>query len=152
MSIWDKHRHRSNQSICIIGILILGTKLCQSDGHFSQVEREELMNIFPHDEKEKDKMDSVIKDAEVDKNPIEFHAERIKKYITEDNTVFLEFIVAVLYKLAHVDHVYSKEEDEDIKKVARIFGIERSWIDRLFLFLKDKFFNFYNAKFRQNTL
>jgi uncharacterized tellurite resistance protein B-like protein len=57
--------------------------------------------------------------------------QRIKKYITNDNYVFLEFIIAVLYKLAHVDHVYSKEEDEDIRKVAKIFGIKKPWFERL---------------------
>tara|TARA_A100001015_G_scaffold319028_1_gene440678 strand:- start:1442 stop:1900 length:459 start_codon:yes stop_codon:yes gene_type:complete len=152
MDIWDKHRHRTNQSICIIGILILGTKLCQADGDFTQVEREELLKIFPHDEKEKEKMDTVIKDAENDNNSIEYHAQRIKKYITNDNYVFLEFIIAVLYKLAHVDHVYSKEEDEDIRKVAKIFGIKKPWFERCYLYLKEWIFNFYNAKFRKNTL
>lgn len=152
MPIWDKHRHRSNQSICIIGILILGTKLCQADGNFTQVERDELLKVFPHDEKDKVKMESVIADAEKDKNPIDYHAHRIKKYISDDNKIFLEFIIAVLYKLAHVDHVYSKEEDEEIRKVAKIFGIKKSWSEKLYLFLKDKLFNFYNAKFRQNTL
>jgi uncharacterized tellurite resistance protein B-like protein len=152
MDIWDKHRHRSNQTICIIGILILGTKLCQSDGDFTEVEREELLNVFPHDAKEREKMEKVIKEVEKDKNPIEYHAHRIKKYINSDNHVFLEFIVAVLYKLAHVDHVYSKEEDEEIRVVAKIFGIKKSWFERFFLYLKDNIFNFYNAKFRQNTL
>lgn len=148
MPIWDKHRHRSNQSICIIGILILGTKLCQADGHFSNVEREELMNVFPHDDKDKEKMQTVIDDAVNDKNPIEYHAERIKKYIGRDNTVFLEFIIAVLYKLAHVDHVYSEEEDNEIRKVADIFGIKKPWFERLYLYIKDKIFNYTHAKFR----
>jgi hypothetical protein len=80
MDIWDKHRHRTNQSICIIGILILGTKLCQADGDFYTVEREELLKIFPHDEKEKEKMETVIKDAENDNNSIEYHAKNKKVY------------------------------------------------------------------------
>ena len=146
--IWKNFR----QSICIIGILILGTKLCQSDGDFTQSEREELLNVFPHDAKEREKMESVIKEAEKDNNPIEYHAHRIKKYISSDNHVFLEFIVAVLYKLAHVDHIYSKEEDKEIRVVAQIFGITKPWFERLFLQLKNNIFNFYNAKFRQNTL
>lgn len=145
MPIWEKHRHRSNQSICIIGILILGTKLCQSDGHFSNLEREELINIFPHDDKDREKMISVINDAEKDTNPIEYHAERIKKYINDDNKIFLEFIIAVLYKLAHVDHVYSKEEDDEIRKVARIFEVQKSFTEKLFIFLKSVFEKIYQT-------
>ena len=36
----------------------------------------------------------------------------------------------VLYKLAHTDHVYSEAEDEDIRSVANIFGITKSFFDQ----------------------
>lgn len=116
-----------------------------ADGHFSKVEREELIKIFPHDANERNKMELVIDDAEKDKNPIEFHAQRIKNYIYKDNKVFLEFIVAVLYKLAHVDHVFSIEEEKDIRKVAEIFEIKKPFLSRAFLFLKLKIGEFKNA-------
>ena len=51
----------------------------------------------------------------------------IKKLIGNDHKDFLEFILAVLYKLAYSDHVYSEEEDVEIRKVAKEFHIER-WI------------------------
>ena len=51
------------------------------------------------------------------------------------------FIVAVLYQLAHVDHVYSEEEDRDIKKVAEIFGLEETYLQiiqrKILLFFKN---------------
>ena len=41
----------------------------------------------------------------------------------------LEFIIAVLYRLAHSDHIYHDEEDKAIREVARVFGVEKTYID-----------------------
>ena len=35
--MWEKYRHESQQTICIIGVLILAAKLCRADGHFSEI-------------------------------------------------------------------------------------------------------------------
>mgnify|MGYP003343322485 FL=1 len=56
---------------------------------------------------------------------------RLKKLIGDEHKDFLEFIIAVLFQLAHEDHVYSEEEDRDIKKVAEIFGIEESFLQSI---------------------
>ena len=42
---------------------------------------------------------------------------------------FLEFIIAVLYRLAHSDHVYHDDEDKAIREVARVFGVEKTYLD-----------------------
>ncbi len=34
-NMWEKYRKDSKQTICIIGVLTLATKLCLADGHFS---------------------------------------------------------------------------------------------------------------------
>ena len=47
--MWDKYRHESKQTICIIGVLTLATKLCKADGHFSEIEEEAILKIIPHD-------------------------------------------------------------------------------------------------------
>ena len=39
--MWDKYRHESKQTICVIGFLILAAKLCKADGHFNVKEEEE---------------------------------------------------------------------------------------------------------------
>ena len=67
-----------------------------------------------------------------DPHPIEFHASRIRKLLVDRHQDFLEFIIAVLYRLAHSDHVYSEEEDKDIKKVAEIFEVKKSFLESLF--------------------
>ena len=41
--MWEKYRHESKQTICIIGVLTLATKLCKADGHFSQHEKDEIL-------------------------------------------------------------------------------------------------------------
>ena len=42
-SLWDKYRKESKQTIVIIGVLILSAKLCRADGHFSEIEKEEIL-------------------------------------------------------------------------------------------------------------
>jgi len=46
--MWEKYRHESKQTICIIGVLTLATKLCKADGHFSEIEEEAILKIIPH--------------------------------------------------------------------------------------------------------
>ena len=60
-----------------------------------------------------------------------------------DNKDFLEFILAVLYKLGHSDHVYSEEEDIEIRKVAHVFGIRESLLSKT---LKKFSFNIFKEK------
>ena len=51
--LWDKYRHESKQTICIIGVLILAAKLCKADGHFTEIEEEEILKIIPHEKEQK---------------------------------------------------------------------------------------------------
>ena len=53
ISMWDKYRHETKQTICIIGVLTLATKLCKADGHFSEIEEEAILKIIPHDPTQK---------------------------------------------------------------------------------------------------
>jgi len=126
MDLWEKHRGESDQSICIIGVIILGVKLCEVDGHFSDFERDEILKTIPHEENQKNTLLKLIEEAEKDKNPIDYHAERIKKFIAIEHKDFLEFIVAVLIKFAKSDHRYSEVERNTIEKVAMIFGIRKN--------------------------
>ena len=129
--MWEKYRHESKQTVCIIGVLILATKLCKSDGHFSNIEEEAILKIIPHDPNQKRILMRIIGEAAADDKPIDYDALRLKKLIGDEHKDFLEFIVAVLYQLAHVDHVYSEEEDRDIKKVAEIFGLEENYLQAI---------------------
>ena len=131
IGMWDKYRHESKQTICIIGVLILATKLCKADGHFSITEEEAILKIIPHDPKDKRILYRIMDEAGEDDKPIDYDALRLKKLIGDDHRDFLEFIVAVLYQLAHIDHVYSEEEDRDIKKVAEIFGLEETFLQSI---------------------
>jgi len=140
-SMWEKYRHESKQTICIIGVLILATKLCKADGHFTPIEEEAVLKIIPHEPNQKRILMRIMEEANVDDKPIDYDALRLKKLIGDEHKDFLEFIVAVLYQLAHVDHVYSEEEDRDIKKVAEIFEVEESYLEdiqrKILLFFKN---------------
>ena len=140
-NMWEKYRHESKQTICIIGVLILATKLCKADGHFTPIEEEAVLKIIPHEPNQKRILMRIMDEANEDNKPIDYDALRLKKLIGDEHKDFLEFIVAVLYQLAHVDHVYSEEEDRDIKKVAEIFGVEESYLQgiqrKILLFFKN---------------
>ena len=131
MDIWEKYKSESYQTLCIIGILVLSAKLCKADGHFSQHEKDEILKILPHETNQKMIIENILDEGADDKNDISFHAQVIKKKLG-DNKEFLEFILAVLYKLGHSDHVYSEEEDLEIRKVAYEFGIKKSLFSRLY--------------------
>lgn len=135
--IWEKYKSESYQTLCIIGILILSAKLCKADGHFSQHEKDEILQILPHEKNQKRIIENILDEGANDKNDISFHARVIKKKLG-DNKEFLEFILAVLYKLGHSDHVYSEEEDLEIRKVALEFGIKEGFLSKL---IKKIFFN-----------
>ena len=130
MDIWEKYKSESHQTLCIIGILILSAKLCKADGHFSQHEKDEILKILPHDKNQKKTIENILEEGAVDKNDISFHAKVIYKKLSH-NKEFLEFILAVLYRLGHSDHVYSEEEDVEIRKVAKEFHIEESIVSKL---------------------
>lgn len=141
MDIWEKYKSESYQTLCIIGILILSAKLCKADGHFSQHEKDEILQILPHEKNQKRIIENILDEGANDKNDISFHARVIKKKLG-DNKEFLEFILAVLYKLGHSDHVYSEEEDLEIRKVALEFGIKEGFLSKL---IKKIFFNTFKA-------
>jgi len=138
-SMWDKYRHESKQTICIIGVLILAAKLCKADGHFSIHEEEEILKIIPHEPQQKRILLKILEEGANDKQPIEYDAMRIKKLIGDDHQDFLEFILAVLYRLAHSDHIISIQEEKDIRKIAKVFDIKKRISERILIKIKTIF-------------
>ena len=145
IDLWGKYRNESKQTVCIIGVLILSAKLCKADGHFSMEEEEEILKIIPHDPHQKRILMKILEEGANDLNSISFHANKIKILIGDDQPDFLEFIVAVLYRLAHSDHIYHDDEDQAIRDVAKIFGITKTnWQftkETIVKFFRYKFFN-----------
>ena len=129
IDLWEKYHYESKQTICVIGVLILATKLCQADGHFSDREESEILNVVPHESNQRHTLKKIILEASKDTNPIAHHALNLKKLLKDEQPDFLEFIVAVLYRLAHSDNLYSQSEDDDIREVSKIFGIKRDLSD-----------------------
>ena len=135
ISMWDKYRHETKQTICIIGVLTLSVKLCKADGHFTEREEHDILNIIPHESQQKNVLKRIIAEANEDVNPIEHDARNLKSLLKNEHPEFLEFIIAVLYKLAHSDNIYSQSEDDDIREVAKIFGVTKSFSEKLIEFL-----------------
>ena len=137
--LWDKYRNETDQTITVIGVLILSAKLCVADGHFSIREEEEILKIVPHEPRQKPILLKILDEAGKDSNTIEHHALQLKRFLGFRHPDFLEFVVAVLYRLAKVDHIVSKEEERDIRKVAKIFNIEKTLPEKILVILKKKF-------------
>ena len=133
-SMWSKYRHESKQTLVVIGFLVLSAKLCKADGHFNEIEEEEILKIVPHDKNQKKKLKEILEEGANDPNPIEHDAVKIKELIGKDHPLFLEFIIAALYRLAYVDDVYSVEEERDIRKVAEVFEIKKTLLDKILLY------------------
>ena len=129
--MWDKYRHESKQTVCIIGILVLAAKLCKADGHFNIREEEEILRLLPHEPKQKKILRKILEEGGNDSKPIEHDAKKIKQLVGREYPDFLEFIVATLYKLAYIDDVYSPEEERDIRKIVDVFGIKKSLFDKV---------------------
>ena len=126
MDILEEYRGESDQTICIVGTIILSTKICMVDGKFSSYEKDEILKTFPtNDPQKKETILDIIEKASKDKNDITYHAERIKKFIDPKHEKFLDFIVATLIKFAKADHHFDEKEKKLIFKVIDIFDAHK---------------------------
>ena len=140
LDLWDKYSKCDKQTIVIVAVLVLSAKLCKADGHFSQVEEDEILKIIPHESYQRAMLLEILEEGADDPNPIQEDARRLKKILGHNNTTFFEFIIAVLYRLAEVDHIISEEEIRDINIVAIEFGVTSEPLTQkiLNLLYKDK--------------
>ena len=140
--LWHKYRKSDKQTIVIVGVLILSAKLCKADGEFTEIEKEEILKIVPHEKIQHSTLLEILREGEIDQTSIQEHARRLRKLVGDTNKKFLEFVVAVLYRLAIVDHVMSEEEIRDIQIVALEFGVIKiplsTQIKKIALKFKDK--------------
>ena len=136
--LFNKYRKENKQTICILGVLILSAKLAKADGNFSVLEEEEILKIIPHEPEQKPVLKRILKEAadESENRSIYQDAEHIKKIFDGDQPEMLEFIVAVLYRIAHSDHFYSNEEDQMIKKIAQIFEVKEPLVNQIINYTK----------------
>ena len=65
--MWDKYKHESKQTICIIGVLILSVKLCKADGHFSEREEFEILKLIVSKQDKEIKKLKLIKKSKIKK-------------------------------------------------------------------------------------
>ena len=123
MDILEEYRGQSDRTICIVGTIILSTKICMVDGKFSLYEKDEILKTFPtNDPKKKETILDIIDKASKDKNDIKYHAERIKKFVDPEHGKFLDFIIATLIKFAKSDHHFDDKEKKLIFEVIDIFN------------------------------
>ena len=124
MSIWDKYRKESKQTIVILSVIVLSVKLCSADGIFTEIERQEILDIVSHEPEERLLLLKIIKEAEVDEGSMIDDAKRIKELLGRENISFYEFIIANLVRLAKVDKMVH-EEIKFIQQVGEEFELNK---------------------------
>ena len=107
------------------------------DGTYRQLYR--ILKIIPHDPQQKRILLRILEEAATDPKPIQYDASRIKTLIGEEHSDFLEFILAILVRLAKSDHVYSEEEEMDIRRIAVVFNIKKTLYERILIKIKSFF-------------
>ena len=138
--IWDKYRKESKHTIVILGVIILSVKLCKADGVFTEIERQEILDIIPHDLEERYLLLKLIKEAESDKGSMIEDANKIKELLGKSNKSFFEFIIAVLVRLAKVDKMVY-QEIKFIEQVAEEFELNKNPIMEFCINIFDNFRN-----------
>ena len=93
LDLWDKYSKCDKQTIVIVAVLVLSAKLCKADGHFSQVEEDEILKIIPHESYQRTMLIEILEEGANDPNPIQDDARRLKKILGHNNTTFFEFIM-----------------------------------------------------------
>jgi len=131
LNLWDKHKKESKQTVVIVGFVILSVKLCKVDGIFTDIERQEILDIIPHEPEERKFLLEIIKEAEQDDHPIAEDTAQIVSLLGRENRSFFEFIVANLVRLAKVDKMVSQEV-VFIERIAREFELDKNPIVDLF--------------------
>ena len=89
--MWDEYRNETDQTITVVGVLILSAKLCVADGHFSIREEEEILKIIPHEPRQKSLLLKILEKASKDPHPIEYHALQLKRFLGIRHPDFLEY-------------------------------------------------------------
>ena len=99
LDLWDKYSKCDKQTIVIVAVLVLSAKLCKADGHFSQIEEDEILKIIPHESYQRTVLIEILEEGASDPNPIQEDARRLKKILGENNTTFFEFIISTVSPL-----------------------------------------------------
>ena len=89
--LWHKYRKSDKQTIVIVGVLILSAKLCKADGEFTEIEKEEILKIVPHEKFQHSTLLEILHEGEIDQTSIQEHARRLRKLVGDTNKKFLEF-------------------------------------------------------------
>ena len=122
-NIWERYKTADESVICMAGIIALCVCLCKVDGDFSKDELNAVLDIIPHTEDERDYLLELINQINENDQDYVFHAQNIKKYIS-NQPAFFDFIIATLYKLAWADHILDDSELELITNTNEIFKQE----------------------------
>lgn len=122
LSSWEKYKTSDESVICIVAVVSLCVSLCKVDGDMTDYEKQEIINLIPHDKDDEELLVHLIEEFNKNEEDYIFHAENIKKYLN-DKKLVLQFILATLYKLAMSDRVMDPEEKKMISKTYEIFDV-----------------------------
>ncbi len=122
LSSWEKYKTSDESVICIVAVISLCVSLCKVNGNMTEYEKQEIINLIPHDKEDEELLIHLIEEFNKNEEDYIFHAQNIKKYLN-DKKLVLQFILATLYKLALSDRVIDPEEKNMISKTYEIFDV-----------------------------
>jgi uncharacterized tellurite resistance protein B-like protein len=122
LSSWEKYKTSDESVICIVAVVSLCVSLCKVDGDMTDYEKQEIINLIPHDKDDEELLVHLIEEFNKNEEDYVFHAQNIKKYL-DGKKLVLQFILATLYKLAMSDRVMDPEEKKMISKTYEIFDV-----------------------------
>ena len=122
LSSWEKYKTSDESVICIVAVISLCVSLCKVNGNMTEYEKQEIINLSPHDKEDEELLIHLIEEFNKNEEDYIFHAQNIKKYLN-DKKLVLQFILATLYKLALSDRVIDPEEKNMISKTYEIFDV-----------------------------
>lgn len=110
------------QQIFAFSLIILTAKLAKVDGHVSKEELIAVKDKLKIPENEIDQVGKIFNQAKNDSLGYEPYAQQISQ-IYKNNPAVLDEVINILFYIAEADGNISNSEQDYIKKVANIFGL-----------------------------
>ena len=111
-------------------LIVLGAKLCKSDGRVTRDEIRAFKRVFPIDDDEVGDVARIFNQAKVSARGFEPYARQIAALFHHDPVLLGEVLVG-LFEVARVDRDIAPAEVEFLRRVATIFGFSPAAFEQL---------------------
>jgi DnaJ like chaperone protein len=111
-------------------LIVLGAKLCKSDGRVTRDEIRAFKRVFPIDDDEVGDVARIFNQAKTSARGFEPYARQIATLFGHDPVLLGEVLIG-LFEVARIDQQIAPAEVEFLRRVAIIFGFDRATFEQL---------------------